>query len=144
MSSYVPTVLSAVRPGVFDREVDRIFDEALQALGTTDRAWAPACNAWEDGNGFYVQAALPGWEPAEISLEIENQVLTLKGERKKACVPEGTCHLREIADGRFARLFRLPGFVDHGKASATHKNGILTVTFPKREEAKSRRIMIDG
>ena len=49
MSSYVPTVLSAARPGVFDREVDRIFDEALRALGTTDRVWAPACNAWEDG-----------------------------------------------------------------------------------------------
>ena len=80
----------------------------------------------------------------DISLEIENQVLTVKGGRTEERAPGGTYHLREIAGGQFARLFRLPTFVDHEKASATHKNGILTVTFPKREEAKPRRIMIEG
>ncbi len=144
MSSYVPTVASPVRAGSFDREIDRMFDEALRAFGVSGQAWAPACNTWEDGNGFNVEIALPGWESKDISLEIENRVLTVKGERKEAREPEGTYHLREIAGGQFARLFRLPTFVDHEKASATHKNGILTVTFPKREEAKLRRIVIEG
>lgn len=143
MSSYVQSVVSPVRAGSFDREIDRMFDEALRAFGMPGQVWAPACNAWEDSNGFYVEIALPGWEPKDISLEIESQVLTVKGERTAERAPGGTYHLREIAGGQFARLFRLPTFVDHEKASATHKNGILTVTFPKREEAKPRRIMIE-
>ena len=144
MSSYVPSVVSPVRAGSFDREVDRMFDEALRAFVVSGQAWAPACNAWEDSNGFYVEVALPGWESKDISLEIESQVLTVKGERREERASEGTYHLREIAGGQFARLFRLPAFVDYEKASAMHKNGILTVTFPKREEAKPRRIMIEG
>ena len=144
MSTYLPAVLASIRPDAFDRQIDRMFDEALRTFETPDQGWAPACNAWEDGNGFYVQVALAGWEPTNISLEIDNQVLTVRGERKEESVPEGTYHLREIAGGPFMRLFALPKFVDHDKASATHKNGMLTVTFPKREEAKCRRILIEG
>ena len=144
MSTYLPAVLSSIRSDVFDRQIDRMFDEALRAFGTSDQSWAPACNAWEDGNGFYVEVALPGWEPKDIALEIDNQVLTVKGERKEEPAPGETYHLQEIAGGRFVRLFKLPTFVDHDKASATHKNGMLTVTFPKREEAKCRRILIEG
>ncbi len=144
MSSYVPSVVSPVRAGSFDREIDRMFDEALRAFGVSGQAWGPACNAWEDSNGFYVEIALPGWESKDISLEIENQVLTVKGERTEERAPGVTYHLREISGGQFARLFRLPTFMDHEKASAAHTNGILTVTFPKREEAKPRRIMIEG
>ena len=48
MSSYVPSVVSPVRAGSFDREIDRMFDEALRAFGVSGQAWAPACNAWED------------------------------------------------------------------------------------------------
>ncbi len=144
MSTYLPAVLASIRRDAFDRQIDRMFDEALRTFGTPDQKWAPACNAWEDGNGFYVQVALSGWEPTNISLEIDNQVLTVKGEQKEERVPEGTYHLREIAGGPFMRLFTLPKFVDHDKASATHKNGMLTITFPKREEAKRRRILIEG
>ena len=144
MSTYLPAVLASIRPDAFDRQIDRLFDEALRTFGTPDQVWTPACNAWEDGNGFYVQVALPGWEPTNISLEIDNQVLTVKGERKEERVREGTYHLREISGGPFMRLFTLPKFVDHDKASATHKNGMLTITFPKREEAKCRRILIEG
>jgi HSP20 family protein len=88
--------------------------------------------------------ALPGWEPKDIALEVNNQVLTVKGERVVETADSQKYHLREIADGRFTRLFRLPSFVDHDKASATHKHGMLTISFPKREEAKCRRIMIQG
>lgn len=143
MSTFMPTVWSSIRPDVFDRQIDRIFDEALREYGT-GQDWVPACNAWEDANGFYVEAALPGWEPKDVSLEIDNQTLTVKGEQKGEAASPQNYHLREIFGGRFVRQFELPTFVDHDKASASHKNGLLTITFPKREEAKCRRIAIEG
>lgn len=144
MSNSVPSVLSSIRTGGFEHQIDRLFDEAIRAFGTSDHLWAPACNVWEDDNGFYVQMALPGWEPKDIALEVNNQVLTVKGKRNIQISESQRYHLREIAEGQFTRLFRLPTFVDHDKASATHKQGLLTVAFPKREEAKSRQIMIEG
>jgi len=144
MSTYLPSVISAIRTDAFDRQVDRLFNEALRAFDAPDQMWAPACNAWEDDNGFYVQMALPGWEPKDIALEVNNQRLTVKGERSVEVADSQKYHLREIVDGGFTRHFRLPTFVDHDKASATHKHGLLTITFPKREEAKCRRILIEG
>ncbi|MGE0471902.1 MAG: Hsp20/alpha crystallin family protein [Nitrospira sp.] len=144
MSSYLPSVVSTIRTDAFDRQVDRLFNEALQAFGAADQTWVPASNAWEDDNGFYVQMALPGWEPKDITLEVNNHVLGVKGERNVELRNSKKIHLCEIPDGRFTRLFRLPSFVEHDKASATHKHGLLTITFPKREEAKCRRIMIEG
>ena len=61
MSTYLPAVFSTVRTDGFDRQIDRMLDEALRTFGTAEGAWVPACNAWEDSNGFYVQMALPGW-----------------------------------------------------------------------------------
>lgn len=144
MTSYLPSVISTIRTDAFDRQVDRLFNEALQAFDPDDQTWVPSSNAWEDDNGFYVQMALPGWEPRDISLEVNNQILTVKGERNAELQNSVKFHLHEIADGQFARFFRLPSFVEHDKASATHKHGLLTITFPKREEAKCRRIMIEG
>jgi HSP20 family protein len=92
--------------------------------------------------------ALPGWEPKDVTLEVNNQVLSVKGEKKGEKTEESSDsrkHLmREIADGRFVRIFKLPTIVDHDKASAIYKNGLLTISFPKREEAKCRRIVIEG
>lgn len=144
MTAYLPNVISSIRPDAIDRQIDRVFDEALRAFGTTEPAWAPDCNAWEDDNGFYVQMALPGWESKDIALEVNNQMLWVKGEGNEDTTGSRKYHLREIADGRFVRMFKLPTVVDHDKASATHKNGLLTISFPKREEAKSRRILIEG
>lgn len=144
MTSYLPSVISTIRTDAFDRQVDRLFNEALREFGAADQTWVPASNAWEDDNGFSVQMALPGWEPKDIALEVKNQVLTVKGERNVELKDSKKYHVREIADGRFTRLFRLPSFVEQDKASATHKHGLLTISFPKREEAKCRRIMIEG
>jgi len=144
MTSYLPSVVSTIRTDAFDRQVDRLFNEALQAFDAANQTWVPASNAWEDDNGFYVQMALPGWEPKDIALEVNNQILTVKGERYVELKDSEKYHLREIADGGFTRIFRLPSFVEHDKATAMHKHGLLTITFPKREEAKCRRIMIEG
>lgn len=144
MTSYRAALVSPIRQDSFDRQIDRLLEDAVSAFGVNGSAWAPASNAWEDENGFYVQVALPGWDPSHVSLEVTNQVLSIKGERSEAPAPGQTVHIQEIADGRFTRLYRLPNYIDPEKASAVQKNGLLTVTFPKREEAKARRIAIEG
>ena len=144
MNTFLPAAFSAVRPDAFDRQIDRMFEEAVRAFGDSDGSWVPACNAWEDSNGFYVQMALPGWEPKDVALEVNNQVLAVKGERTEQTSGPRKHLIREIADGRFVRIFKLPTTVDHEKASAGYKNGLLTISFPKREEAKPRRIVIEG
>lgn len=144
MSTYLPSVVSTIRTDAFDRQIDRLFNEAVRAFDAADHTWVPAANAWEDENGFCVQMALLGWEPNDLSLEVDNQILTVKGKRNAELQNSGKFHLREIVDGEFTRRFRLPSFVEHDKASATHKHGLLTIAFPKREEAKCRRIMIEA
>jgi len=141
MSSYVPSGMTSMRQDAFDGQIDRVLDEALRAFG---RTWMPSCNVWDDENGFYVQVALPGWEANHVALELNNQILTIRGEREEHPESASRYHLHEIERGNFVRRFKLPSFVDQDKTSATQKNGVLTVSFPKREEAKSRRILIDG
>lgn len=144
MTSYHAAVVAPIGQDSFDRQIDRLLEDAVSAFGVSGVAWAPASNAWEDDNGFYVQVALPGWDPQYVSLEVAKQVLSIKGERKEPSDSARTVHIQEIGDGRFMRLFRLPTYIDPENASAVQKNGLLTVTFPKREEAKRRRIMIEG
>lgn len=140
MTSYLPNVIS----NGFERQMDRLLEETLRALGTSDGVWTPAANAWEDENGFYVQMALPGWDQKHIEVEVNNQVLSVKGKRNDEPASSQKFHVREIVDGDFARLFRLPTSVNQEKASATHKHGLLTISFAKREEAKRRQIVIEG
>jgi HSP20 family protein len=144
MTNYQIALMNPIGQHPFNRSIDRLFQDAVSASESQGAPWAPPCNVWEDEQGFGVQLALPGWEPQAVTLEVTNQVLSIKGERQAASAPDRTTHVQEIADGRFMRMFKLPSFVDSQQASATQKNGILTVTFPKREEAKSRRILIDG
>jgi HSP20 family protein len=144
MTSYHAAVVAPIGQDSFDRQIDRLLEDAVSAFGVSGVAWAPASNAWEDDNGFYVQVALPGWDPQDVSLEVAKQVLSIKGERKEPSDSARTVHIQEIGDGRFMRLFRLPTYIDPENASAVQKNGLFTVTFPKREEAKRRRIMIEG
>ena len=63
MSTYTPSVGSSIKPDVFDREIDRMFDEALREVRGSGQDGAPPSNVWEDDHGFYVQVAVPGWEP---------------------------------------------------------------------------------
>ena len=130
MSAYLPTV---------DRQIDQMLGDALRTFGTS--AWMPACNVWDDEEGFSVQLALPGWEANGIQLQVDNQILTVKGERPMDCV-NGRYHVQEIVCGSFTRRFKLPAFVDQAHAKAKFNQGLLTITFPKKEEAKPRQIMI--
>jgi len=142
MTNYAPSIMT-VREEAGDAQIDRLLEEVLHNFETSGSSWVPSCNVLEDENGFYVQAALPGWEAHQIAVEVNRQILAIKGESSSDSGAR-RYHLQEISHRRFARAFQLPTFVDQEKATATHKNGMLTITFPKREEAKARRIQIEG
>ncbi|WP_447980472.1 Hsp20/alpha crystallin family protein [Candidatus Nitrospira bockiana] len=120
-------------------DVDKFLNEALRV--TT--SWAPACNSYEDERGFWIQVALPGMDRKDVEIIVEDDVLTIKGERKDESAENRTYFAHEIPSGAFSRSFRLPNTVDQNRVSATFKDGVLTVELPKREEMKPRRIAIE-
>jgi HSP20 family protein len=137
---YMPVLF---RDTAFDTQIDRLFDDALRAVGDWTSMWAPDCNVYEDDHSFVVQAALPGIDPGSIDVRVEKGTLYLKGERKSGQTGNCTWYAHEVKDGPFACSFTLPSTVDHDKSTASYKQGMLTITFPKLEEAKPRRIMIE-
>jgi HSP20 family protein len=103
----------------------------------------PPLNLWEDDNNLYVEAELPELElcDLEIFVDGDNQ-LSIKGEHKQAVQGKGTWHRHERGHGKFSRVGELPHYVDSDKVTAELKHGVLTITLPKRQEAKARRIEI--
>ncbi len=129
----------------FDREVDRLFGEAVRSLNQVEMSWTPRCNAYEDADGFYVELALPGLAQEDVSVNLEDRVVTIRGERKSPEKEESRRYwAREIGTGTFSRSFRLPDDSDDTKARANYRDGVLRLEFPKREEAKPRTIAIDA
>jgi HSP20 family protein len=133
MAAYIPTV--------FNGQIDQLLDEAMRGL-SREVAWTPASNVWEDEKGFHVQLALPGWDTKDVSIQVEKDVMTVTGAHQSENHAPRKVYQWEIPQGQFVRQYRLPNFVQQEQASATYKNGVLTISFPKREEAKPRRIEI--
>ena len=122
-------------------EMDRLFgSNGLRRFSTSVY---PPLNLWEDDNNLFVEAELPGFELSELDITVtgDNQ-LSIKGERKQPEMEKGTWHRQERGYGSFSRLIELPQHVDADKVSAEFKHGVLTVTMPKKEEAKPRRIEV--
>jgi len=111
----------------------------------TSNAWMPAVDIYQTGDHEVVlKAELPDMEREGIAIDIENFVLTIKGEKKFAGdVKDEQFHHAERRFGSFSRSFSLPQTVDTGKVAAEYKNGVLTVRIPLREEAKPRTIKVD-
>ena len=105
--------------------------------------WSPTVDVYEDQNGIVLEADLPGLKPGEFELAIENNVLTLKGERKfEKKTEEGNYHRVERSYGSFTRSFTLPSTVDVNNVGADFKEGVLKVTLPRKEETKPRQIQV--
>ncbi|GJL56763.1 MAG: heat-shock protein Hsp20 [Nitrospirales bacterium] len=130
----------------FETQVDRLLNDAVRSLGSQAREYAPACNVWEDVDHFGVEIALPGWTSDEVTIEAENGFVTVTGKRQDEAGEENqnskSYHVREFGMGSFSRSFRLPTNLEWDKANASFSNGILTIAFPKRADAKPRRIAI--
>jgi HSP20 family protein len=129
--------------------LNRIFDEAFQGSPRTEedwalgRQWAPSVDIFEHEGNLVLRAELPGIEPKDVDVHVENNVLTLRGERKlESEVKREQYHRVERAYGTFSRSFTLPNVVDTEKIKADYKDGVLSVTLPQREEAKPKQIQV--
>ncbi|MGA2606974.1 MAG: Hsp20/alpha crystallin family protein [Terriglobia bacterium] len=130
------------------REFDRLFKEAFSPMsGETEvstRSWAPPVDIYETEDAIVLKAELPGIDPQDVEVRVEDNTLYLKGERKyEKEVNEQNYHRIERSYGSFARSFSLPNSISAEKVKAEYKDGLLTLTMPKREEAKPKTIKID-
>jgi HSP20 family protein len=131
--------------------MNRLFDESYRGTGRGNAddwalggSWAPAVDIYEQDGNIVMKAELPGVDPKAVDIRLENNTLTLRGERKvDSDVKEDNYHRVERSYGSFSRSFTLPTVVDQGHIKAEFKDGVLKLTLPKREEAKPRQIQIN-
>ncbi len=130
------------------RELDRVFDTVLFGPGNDVRSmatWSPVVDVREDEDGIQVISELPGLSKDDVTVTVENGVLSIAGEKKQETEKGekgGEYHLVERQYGRFERSFTLPRSVDAGKVKASFKEGVLSIELPKTAKAKPRQIEI--
>lgn len=128
-------------------EMDRFMNSVFGGTGLAPRGvseWTPAMDVVETADEFVVTAELPGLGKDDIEIEIENNILTIRGEKKEERREKEERHyVYERRFGGFTRSFTLPTNVDPDRVSARFENGVLTVTLPKTEEARGRRVEIE-
>lgn len=127
-------------------EIDRFFEDPFSLLAPTTgffEGWEPSINIYEDRDKTTVKAELPGMKKEDIHISLVGNTLSISGERKKEEErKEGETYRSERYFGRFQRNITLPTAVDGNKIAATYKDGVLTVTLPKAEEAKPKQIPV--
>ena len=121
-------------------DLSRRFDDDLTVRGS----WTPSVDIYEtDNHTLVLKAELPDVNREDIDLRVENDTLTITGQKKmEKDVKDEQYHRIERGYGQFSRTFTLPPSVDSNKIGAEFKNGVLTVTLPVREEAKPRQILV--
>jgi HSP20 family protein len=147
------TYLTRYRP--FDsalswpRELDRWMDETMGNLawgrGENLRSWFPVTDVSETPEHLILRLEIPGLNREHIKISVENNVLTVRGEKQQETSTENENFYRsERSYGTFERSFSLPSHVDTDKVQATMENGVLTIRLPRRDEARPREIQIQG
>lgn len=118
-------------------------DELDQLFGASLPTWAPALDVREDKDQYTVNLELAGFKREDISVQIEDGNLVIAGERKAETVNEGTAvHRQERYYGKFSRVLSLPLPIADNQVKAAYKDGVLTVTLPKAEQAKPKQIAV--
>ena len=131
-----------IKPEPFSREVDRLFDRLFDTPAAAQR-WAPAMDLVEGEDHYLLKADLPGVSEEDVTIEVENGVLTLSGERKAEHERSERGFYRiERAFGRFQRQLTLPEGIDTEAVTAHFDRGVLSVHIPKPEKVKPRRVAI--
>jgi len=128
-------------------EIDRLFDSPLNALTSNSQqflnGWLPSVDLYDNHEHLVLRAELPGMKKEDIDISLHGDVLTLSGERKEEeTFDKAEPYRSERFLGRFQRTLTLPVAVDASKVQASYKDGILTVTLPKAEEAKPKQIQV--
>ncbi|MBN2105568.1 Hsp20/alpha crystallin family protein [bacterium] len=127
-------------------EMNRLFDD-FYVRGSENvepsTVWSPMVDISESDNEIVVVAELPGLQKEDVKIALQDNVLSLEGDKKQETVDKGKCYHRlERCYGKFQRSFVLPTAVKGDKVKAAYKDGILTITLPKAEEAKPKQIDI--
>ena len=130
-------------------EMTQLFTGAMPSQFNREEmtrgSWAPSVDIFEDKDRLILEAELPGMNREDFEISVENNVITLRGERKFEKKTEGdNYHRVERSYGSFTRSFTLPQSVTAEGATADFENGVLRVSLPKREETKARKIEIRG
>lgn len=126
---------------MLQHEINRLFDHDMNETTGMMTQWPLRVDIREDDEQILLQADIPGLEQKDIKVHIENNQLTIAGERRfEDEQKRDSYHRIERAYGHFSRTFQLGSTADPEKIKASYKNGVLTVSLPKREEAKPRSI----
>jgi len=125
-------------------EFNRVWQEFNGPVGWQEQsAWAPAIDVRETADAFIIEADVPGLKKEEVQLEVADNVVTVKGERwNQREENKKDYHLAERQVGGFRRSVAIPGGFQHDKVGAKFETGVLTVTLPKPEEKKPRKIEV--
>ena len=129
--------------------MDRLFSDVraqapVRGEEIVQGAWIPAVDIFETNEAIVLKAELPGITAQDISVEVKDNTLTLKGENKfEKEVKEENYHRMERSYGSFQRAFTLPGTIHQEKVKAKFKDGILEITLPKVEEAKPKQVKVE-
>jgi HSP20 family protein len=125
----------------------RFFEDAVTRLMSeprTGRPWSPPVDILETENDLVLKADLPDMKLEDIDVRVENQTLSIKGERRfEQEASEKGYHRIERSYGSFVRSFAVPNSVDTEKVSADYKNGVLTIKLPKKETAKPKQVKVE-
>jgi HSP20 family protein len=148
---YVTTTRRQQEPLSSLRRLNSFLDEAFgnwpmhsQENGTLTSSWIPACDVFEDQESVKIIAEVPGVKPEDVKISLENNLLTIRGEkRQQAEETNERVHRYERTYGAFERAFALPTTVDPEKIAANYANGVLTVTIPKADRARPREIPVN-
>jgi len=128
---------------IFSRQMNQLFQSPFSFdNGLNSTVNGPAVSVYETKDEYVFQAELPGWTREQVSINFENQTLTLSGRRELQNGDGRQYHRVEGFYGQFTRSFTVPGSVDFGRVEAELRDGVLSVHLPKREEAKPRQIEV--
>ena len=133
---------------LLQERMNRVFEDAAVRGWKNDEpsattSWSPAVDIYETDNEIMVQAELPGVDRKDIALQLENNVLTLKGDRRfEKETNQDNYHRIERSYGGFSRAFTIPTIVDEDKIRADYRDGILKIALPKKEQVKAKQIKI--
>lgn len=134
---------------LWTRRMSRLFDDVFgpwplrDESGTVTSSWVPAVDVFEDGESLKIVAEVPGVRPQDVKISLENNLLTIRGEKKQVAEEKtDRVHRYERAYGAFERSFSLPTTVDAERIEARYENGLLTIALPKAERARPREIPV--
>jgi len=127
--------------------MNRLFEDAFPYRGEEKEliasSWAPAVDIYEKENALVLTTEVPGIDEKDIEIKIEDNTLTLKGERKfEKETKEENYHRIERSYGSFHRSFTLPRYIDEDKINAEYENGVLKITMPKKAELKAKKVKV--